>query len=713
MNRLRRSTTFLVLLCTCYLLFPTISEASRSRIEIKRDSNNKKQNQKGRDKNNYRPLEDLTPPLQPITAENLFSTLSLDEIEYQLAHKEVQRIKQTWRQLQAQGYEIYGFFHTNIWRKHWRIVLKEQLYLLDGKRKFPTKKQLNKNIKDYSHYEYEINGQNESENDNEVDGNEGDGSNEDTTPSPNHNNVPPSRYGSLLSISSGLYLNVVGNNSNDMNIVREYVDTLHLKYRHKIVFNFNYTTVRDLYDDANPTEKERLMSQEELSCGEYPTVMAMRGFCRNFVENADQNIRNDALKRLLARRELQRKGKADGEAMGQEESLPDLRTNPELYKELQVEEGFTPLVSYPSPAMLMQDHTQFIQRGKYELPLDYFSSRIPPDSKKPNTVGGGKKAIIYYFHLKGSCCWKDSSRLHKLNPAARWREYMNSFNLEFPSICMRAIGKYHYSTCGVEYQDEHYSGNYWWTDCQHLASLPPLKERFNWVEAEYLSVRVHDNSWMMLAYARHCAYSMFTSNLTSLYDEEIKREKYLPRLWDLVVRTTVNARRLPMTMQQNAIENVEILGKMLFWSSILFDVLSLSLSLSFFLSFFLSLSLSGMRNFCRMAKEIQNYIPLAADMHTATNFANKDIENFFRRVLNFSNKDLKRLQNEESMLRVAESKLALGLVPRLVYENISSFLPHYVWNHNPPNDREQHKLLLEKMKTVLQQKRQRTAGNQK
>ena len=34
---------------------------------------------------------------------------------------------------------------------------------------------------------------------------------------------------------------------------------------------------------------------------------------------------------------------------------------------------------------------------------------------------------------------------------------MNAFNIEFPSICLRALLK-GYNTCGVENQDAHYSG---------------------------------------------------------------------------------------------------------------------------------------------------------------------------------------------------------------------------------------------------------------
>ena len=36
-----------------------------------------------------------------------------------------------------------------------------------------------------------------------------------------------------------------------------------------------------------------------------------------------------------------------------------------------------------------------------------------------------------------------------------------------------------YSSCGMEYQDGHHSGNFWWASCDHIAALPVLEDRFN------------------------------------------------------------------------------------------------------------------------------------------------------------------------------------------------------------------------------------------
>ena len=66
------------------------------------------------------------------------------------------------------------------------------------------------------------------------------------------------------------------------------------------------------------------------------------------------------------------------------------------------------------------------------------------------------RLCLYDDKSKSGCCYKDFGSKEK-NPRASWREEMNAFNIEFPSICLRALLK-GYNTCGVENQDAHYSG---------------------------------------------------------------------------------------------------------------------------------------------------------------------------------------------------------------------------------------------------------------
>ena len=77
-------------------------------------------------------------------------------------------------------------------------------------------------------------------------------------------------------------------------------------------------------------------------------------------------------------------------------------------------------------------------------------------------VKEGRSSYVFYMHSKGGCCVRGKKKVsYNVEPVASWREGMNTFNVEFPSICLRALNL-GYSTCGMEYQDAHYSGNFWY-----------------------------------------------------------------------------------------------------------------------------------------------------------------------------------------------------------------------------------------------------------
>jgi hypothetical protein len=69
-------------------------------------------------------------------------------------------------------------------------------------------------------------------------------------------------------------------------------------------------------------------------------------------------------------------------------------------------------------------------------------ARSNPGSQK-------KRNLVYFFHT-------DDGDDRPDDPFGTWIATMNAFNLEFPSICMRALLNNNYVTCGIEYQDGHY-----------------------------------------------------------------------------------------------------------------------------------------------------------------------------------------------------------------------------------------------------------------
>jgi hypothetical protein len=54
-------------------------------------------------------------------------------------------------------------------------------------------------------------------------------------------------------------------------------------------------------------------------------------------------------------------------------------------------------------------------------------------------VASGKKAMVYYVHNKGGCCFR--KKASDRSPVASWRDVMNAAIVEFPSICTRALMK--------------------------------------------------------------------------------------------------------------------------------------------------------------------------------------------------------------------------------------------------------------------------------
>lgn len=319
---------------------------------------------------------------------------SLFQMEKQLALREVERMDLLSRQ-QLKGYEVKGFYHTSSWQPYWADVISEQLWLLDGARKFPPKN-TNNNQTDYIRYRWDF----------------------------EHD------YFSLLNISTSLYFNVALHHDNvnltDLQQIKMLVDSLNLRFRHKVVFGYNLTISRKEYWEAKKNHRNRLDSDPRLSAGEHSTITLLKDYC---------------------------------------------------------------------------DH---MTRRK-------------------------KKAIVYYFHAKGGCCkknfWNESSK----SPVATWREYMNAMNLEFPSICLRALLQRKYSACGVDNHDRHFSGNYWWADCQHVSRLHHLRDRWDYRESEMFILNPHVNVNVSTAFGHRCGYSIYDCGV-NLYNSECPRWKYRDRL---------------------------------------------------------------------------------------------------------------------------------------------------------------------------------------
>jgi hypothetical protein len=117
-----------------------------------------------------------------------------------------------------------------------------------------------------------------------------------------------------------------------------------------------------------------------------------------------------------------------------------------------------------------------------------------------------KKMFVYYFHNKGVSHYKNDDWVQNCVPnftesgychVIHWRKYMESFLLERPTLCLRAMLYHGALTCGVNlrwYYRWHYSGNFWAASCDYIATLPPTvqlqlslppgQELYNYIAAE-------------------------------------------------------------------------------------------------------------------------------------------------------------------------------------------------------------------------------------
>ena len=471
----------------------------------------------------------------------------LFDYEHYLAAKEYERTASLWQDLRKEGYELYGFFHTSIYQGQWREAMKEQLLLLDGKRRLPQREDVAEGRYDFAFYDYQRKSTEDDKRYESYRANRdrvkekrngihrerrrlniiADLQAADPQPShrakhghghPKHSTVIGSGmedkgnhtidiggpYTSLLAMSDGFYLNVVGPDPQQLNIVKSYVQSLKLQYYHKITFNFNHSFTRSEWEQLNPNLQKTHEKPENLnySCGEYPTVMAMRGFCRGLIHDSD-----------LQRNHLDKDYHYIDPITGQRS------TNQYDYYTLGSKDYIDSKIS------------------------EKFHNMFPHPSTTTTTTIKDRKALVFYFHLKGACCHKSRKGAidNHNNPVARWREYMNTFNIEFPSICLRALthpnrddSEGSYSTCGTDVKDAHYSGNFFWSTCEHVNSMPPLFSPFDWIQPEFFVLLVAFDNDLTSEYSKYCAYSAFNSEF-GLYSNELSRMSYLPTLWQLIV----------------------------------------------------------------------------------------------------------------------------------------------------------------------------------
>eukprot|EP00667_Euglena_gracilis_P018282 EG_transcript_19394 len=83
-------------------------------------------------------------------------------------------------------------------------------------------------------------------------------------------------------------------------------------------------------------------------------------------------------------------------------------------------------------------------------------------------------------------------------------------------------------------QDSHYAGNFWWADCQHVALLPPMPDRYYEGSAESFILNTSRDAHISRDLGFQCGFSMFNCD-RNLYLSACTRDLYRPRLMQHVL----------------------------------------------------------------------------------------------------------------------------------------------------------------------------------
>jgi len=142
---------------------------------------------------------------------------------------------------------------------------------------------------------------------------------------------------------------------------------------------------------------------------------------------------------------------------------------------------------------------------------------------------------VLYMHTKGIS--REGTNLEV--PTRQWRKAMDHFNIIKWRDCVHVLDRYSANACGIFYgkMNEHnafintfqlndgrllyqhqamFSGNYWWSTCNHLKTLPPL--------SVMPKMRIAKEAWVL--YVPFYKVYSFLQTSRNLFDEPITEDEY-------------------------------------------------------------------------------------------------------------------------------------------------------------------------------------------
>ena len=77
-------------------------------------------------------------------------------------------------------------------------------------------------------------------------------------------------------------------------------------------------------------------------------------------------------------------------------------------------------------------------------------------------------------------------------------------------------------------------GNFYWANCDHIASLPRLHTRFDPWLVEYFPLNISKSEYVRKLFGANCGYSPFTCNGVNHYDKECPRNRYRMKVYNYI-----------------------------------------------------------------------------------------------------------------------------------------------------------------------------------
>jgi hypothetical protein len=165
----------------------------------------------------------------------------------------------------------------------------------------------------------------------------------------------------------------------------------------------------------------------------------------------------------------------------------------------------------PTNWNIKSNQTSNINLGEF-----YTLKQIEVYSK--NTITNDK---ILYIHTKGVT----SNNNECIND---WRKYMLYFNVEQHERATKELDNF--DTYGVDLVTEptkHYSGNFWWSNSNHIKKLPPIDKISKSDAKAILTVRHNAEFWLMMVNGNNKSGHNSNINVYERHLHRYEKNKYI------------------------------------------------------------------------------------------------------------------------------------------------------------------------------------------